>query len=225
MELAIDTSTDFASISLSNEGGVIAELTWHAVQKHTIELVPNIDYLLKQTGIVPEFLNAVYVARGPGSFNGLRVAMSTAKGLVFALRVPLISISTLEIEAYPFSFSKLLVCPIQSSGRNELATAFYRQDDEWRCLKEAYITTIDELCHSIEETTIFCGEIPDHLATHLLTVLGNRAIMPNTGICLRRAGYMAALGWQRLKRGEQDNPATIQPTYLRQPPITKRKVK
>ena len=80
MELAIDTSTDFASISLSCEGKTIAELTWHSGQNHTVELVPNITHLLNQTKLSPQSLGAIFVAKGPGSFNGLRVGMSTAKG-------------------------------------------------------------------------------------------------------------------------------------------------
>ena len=109
MELAIDTSTDFAGIALSSEGDVITELTWHSPQNHTVELVPNIDKMLKQSNITPESLNAVFVAKGPGSFNGLRVAMSTAKGLAFSLNIPLIAISTLEVEAYPFAFTRFIV--------------------------------------------------------------------------------------------------------------------
>ena len=145
MELAIDTSTDFASIALSREGSVITELTWRSAQKHTVELVPNIEYMLKQSNITPESLNAVFVAKGPGSFNGLRVGMSTAKGLAFSLNIPIIAISTLAVEAYPFAFTDLLLCPIQSAGRGELAVAFYRQNDELRCLQEAHITTVDVL--------------------------------------------------------------------------------
>ena len=225
MELAIDTSTDFAGIALSSEGDVITELTWHSPQNHTVELVPNIDRMLKQSNINPESLNAVFVAKGPGSFNGLRVAMSTAKGLAFSLNIPLIAISTLEVEAYPFAFTRLLLCPIQSAGRGELAAAFYRRDDEWRCLKEAHITTVDGLCRSIEETTVFCGEIPEQVAAQLRDVLGNKAVLPAKEVLLRRAGFLATLGWQRLKRGERDNPACLQPTYLRQPPITQRKVR
>jgi len=225
MELAIDTSTDFASIALSSEGDIIAELTWHSAQNHTVELVPNIDKMLKQSNITPESLNAVFVAKGPGSFNGLRVAMSTAKGLAFSLDIPLIAVSTLAVEAYPFAFTGLLLCPIQSAGRGELAAAFYRQNGEWQCLKEAHITTVDELCRSIEETAVFCGEIPEQVAVKLQDALGSKAVLPAKEVLLRRAGFLAALGWQRLKRGERDNPACLQPTYLRQPPITQRKVR
>src|SRR4030043_2225444 len=100
MELAIDTSTESCSIGLSHQGDTIAELTWHSGQNHTVELVPNIVRLLNPTKISTQSLRAVFVAKGPGSFNGLRVGISTAKGLAFSLSITMAGISTLEIEAY-----------------------------------------------------------------------------------------------------------------------------
>lgn len=225
MELAIDTSTDFASIALSHEGATISELTWHSGQKHTVELVPNIERMLRQAKVERKSLEAIFVAKGPGSFNGLRVGMSTAKGLAFALNIPLVGVSTLEIEAYPFAFTGLLLCPIQNAGRGEIATAFYRQSDEWCCVEEEHITTVEALCQRIDEETVFCGEIPEAVVEQLRQKLGKKAILPEAAARLRHASYLAMLGWRRLERGERDNPATLQPLYLRQPPITQRKTR
>ena len=225
MELAIDTSTDFAGIALSQEGTAIAELTWRSGQQHTVGLVPNIECMLGQMKVDQKSLGAIFVAKGPGSFNGLRVGMSTAKGLAFALSIPLVGVSTLEIEAYPFAFTGLLLCPIHNAGRGEIATALYRKDDEWRCLEEEHITTVDLLCQRIEEETVFCGEIPELVIPQLRQKLGKNAVIPEAAARLRRASHLAILGWQRLKKGEQDNPASLQPLYLRQPPITQRKVR
>ncbi len=225
MELAIDSSTDFCSIALSHQGETIAELTWHAGQSHTVGLVPNIVHLLNRTKVNPQSLSAIFVAKGPGSFNGLRVGISTAKGLALALNIPLVGISTLEVEAYPFAFTKLPLCPIHNAGRGEIATALYQQNDDWRCLVEEHITTVDALCQQIRRKTLFCGEIPPSVVEALQRNLGRQAIIPHSEARLRHASYLAALGWHRLNRGEQDNPASLQPLYLRQPPITQRKVK
>jgi len=225
MELAIDTSTYLASIALSREGETIAELTWHTERNHTVELIPNIEYLLNQTKLNEKSLAAIFVARGPGSFNGLRVGMSTAKGLAFALTIPLVGISTLEIEAYPFASTGLLLCAIHNAGREEIAVALYRQDQGWHRLKEEHITTVDVLCQYIEEKTVFCGEIPPPVIQQLRQTLGERAVIPDSATRLRHACYLAALGWQRLEQGYKDNPASLQPLYLRQPPITQRKIK
>jgi tRNA threonylcarbamoyladenosine biosynthesis protein TsaB len=225
MELAIDTSTNSCSIGLSRQGETIAELTWHSGQSHTVELVPNILRLLNQNKTSPQSLTAVFVAKGPGSFNGLRVGISTAKGLALALNIPLVGISTLEIEAYPFAFTKFPVCPIHNAGRGEIATALYQQTDDWRCLSEEHITTVDTLCRQIKQKTLFCGEIPASVAEQLQQKLGTSAIIPDAVARLRHASFLIVLGWQRLNKGDIDNTATLQPLYLRLPPITQRKVK
>jgi tRNA threonylcarbamoyl adenosine modification protein YeaZ len=225
MELAIDTSTNFCSIGLSREGEITAELTWHTRQNHTAELVPSIDRLLAQTNASSRDLKAIFIARGPGSFNGLRVGMSTAKGLAFSLGIPLVAIGTLEVEAYPFAFARLPVCPIHNAGRGEIATALYRQDDGWRCLSAEHITTVDALCQQTKRKTVFCGEIPSPVIEELKKKLDKYAIIPGAVARLRHAGYLAALACQRLDRGDVDDAASLQPLYLRQPPITLRKVK
>ena len=225
MELAIDTSTDFASIALSHQGNTLAELTWHSGQNHTVELAPNIERMLHQAKVEQKSLEAIFVAKGPGSFNGLRVGMSTAKGLAFALSIPLVGIGTLEIAAYPFAVTGLPLCPVHNAGRSEIAIAFYRWDNDWRCLAAEHITTVAALCQQINEKTVFCGEIPEAVAQQLREKVGEMAIIPESVARLRRAGYLALLGWKRLEKGEHDNSATLQPLYLRPPPITQRKAK
>lgn len=220
MELSIDTSTDTASIALSVDGVTQAEMSWTAGQNHTVELMPNIIHLLKQAKIDIGEMKAIIVAIGPGSFNGLRVGVGTAKGLAFALEVPLIGIGTLEVEAYPHAPTALPLCPLQPAGRGEIASATFQQvDGGWRKLAEERITTIDELCKGIDTATIFCGRFPDEAATRLKELLGERAIVYNK--TMRRAGFLAELGWKRLERGEADELATLQPLYLRHPAITK----
>jgi tRNA threonylcarbamoyl adenosine modification protein YeaZ len=225
MELAIDTSTDFCSIGLSRQGEMIAEMTWHSGQNHTVELVPNITRLLNQSESSPQSLDAIFVAKGPGSFNGLRVGISTAKGLACTLDIPLVGISTLEVEAYPFAFTKLPICPVHNAGRGEIAAAVYQLKDIWSCLTPEHITTAASLCRQNKRKTIFCGEIPPSVIEELQKCLARYAIIPYAAARLRHASYLAALGWQHLDTGQLDDAASLQPLYLRQPPITQRKVK
>jgi len=225
MELAIDTSTDYCSVGLSRNGIITAELTWRSEQNHTVELVPTIDRLFNQTNRNPDSVEAVFVAKGPGSFNGLRVGMSTAKGLAFALDIPVVGISTMEIEAYPFAFTGLPVIPIHNAGRGEIAAAVYQLQDTWHSVTPEHITTSEVLCQQIRRKTIFCGEIPASVMVELKKKLGKYAIIPEDEVRLRHAGYLAALGWQRLIKGQPDDATSLQPLYLRQPPITVRKVK
>lgn len=223
MELAIDTSTAVASLALAEQGLVKAELTWRSEMNHTVELLPNIVHMMTLAKVGPQALSAIIVARGPGSFNGVRVGVAMSKGLAVALNIPLVGIGTLEVMAFPHRHSGLPICPLLPAGREEVAVALFRQRrGRWLRLWEEQLLTPDGLFSRVEGKTLFCGEIPQPLMLLLEQSLGSRAVVEATqGI--RRAGYLAELGWQRLQQQAVDNPASLQPIYLRRPPITMRK--
>ena len=112
MQLAIDTSAETASLALADKGKILAEVSWRCGQNQTIQLLPRLEQLLKQNNLQLKSLNAVMVATGPGSYNGLRVGISAAKGLALGMDIPLIGLSTLEAIAYRNADSGLPVCPI-----------------------------------------------------------------------------------------------------------------
>ena len=224
MLLAIDTSTDTASLALVQDSETLAELTWRCEENHSVELLPRLTDLLNQTKSSLQSISSIAVARGPGSFNGLRVGVSTAKGLAFSLGIPIVGISTLEVEAYQHAEADLPICPIFNAGRGEIATATYRmKNNEWCQLASEHITTVETLCSQITTKTIFCGEFVTSIAGEIKKQLKQRAIISSSPARLRRAGFLAELGQKRLEAGDYDNPATLHPLYLRRPPITKRK--
>ena len=224
MQLAMDTSTGTASLTLVRDGYILAELTWRCGQNHTRQLLPNLNHLLHQFELSPAEITGIIVARGPGSFNGLRVGISAAKGLAFSLNVPIVGISSLEAEAYQHAETGLPVCPIFNAGRGEIATAMYqKRDGEWLQLADEDITTVEVLCSGITNRTIFCGEYVPTVAPQITELLKGKAVMPSVTTGLRRGGFLAELGLKRLEAGDNDEPATLQPVYLRRPSITRAK--
>jgi len=224
MQVAIDTSTDTASLALVQDGEVLAELTWRCGQNHSTQLLPNLSHLLKQTELSLQSASGIIVARGPGSYNGLRVGISTAKGLAFSLGIPIIGVSTLEVEAYQHAEMGLPICPIFNAGRGEITTAIYQKKrNKWCQLTAEHITTIDALCSQINSKTAFCGEFVSSIAEQLRKQLKQKAIILHPAAVLRRASFLAELGLKRFSAGDYDNPATLQPLYLRGPAITKPK--
>jgi len=222
--LSIDSSTDNASLAIARDGKVLAEIAWHSRQNHSVELMPNIERLLKQTNTDIKSIGCIIVARGPGSFNGLRVGISTAKGLAFGLGVPIIGIGTLEAAAYQYAEKGLPICSIMGAGRDEIATALYRLSaDKWQQVIAEHITTVDSLCEKIKSKTIFCGELTPFIIETLKLKLGRKAIIspPSAGPC--RATFLAELGLKRLQADVCDKPSTLQPIYLRRPQITQPK--
>jgi len=218
MELALDSSTDTASMALSRHGEVQAELSWLSEQNHTVEMMPNLLHLLAQAGIQFNDLEAIVVAKGPGTFNGVRVGVATAKALAFALAIPLVGISTLEVEAFPYAATGKPVCPVQNAGRTEIATARYQlQNGVWQRSVIEHITTVEDLCATITGETILCGRFSADIAQRITGLLGDRAIVSHG---LRRAGFLAELGWRRLEANDTDDPIALQPVYLRPPSVT-----
>jgi tRNA threonylcarbamoyladenosine biosynthesis protein TsaB len=225
MEIVIDTSTDISSLALVQGPEIIAELTWRCGQNHTVGLYPRLDFLLTSSGLDIKTADCIFVAKGPGSFNGLRVGVAAAKGLAFSLGIPIIGISTLESLAYQQAAAGFPVCVIQNAGREEIAVAVYqlKKRKGWCQVKEEHLTTLAGLQKEIKETTIFCGEITPVIAAQVKKLFKAKAIIPGPASQLRRAAYTAELGQQRLADNNYDNLATLQPLYLRRPPITERK--
>ena len=226
MELAIDTATDTASVAVSRKGIPVAEISWLAGQNHTVNLMPNTLHLFKLIGEELNKIDAVFVSLGPGSYNGLRAGLSAAKGLALSLDIKLIGIGTLEVEAYPHADAELPICVVHNIGRGEIASATYRMSDGgWQKTIEEHITTLEALCQTIDTKTVITGEFaafpPNQPDPKKLIVerLGDQVVLRET--TLRRAGFLAELGWMRLERGESDDIATLQPLYMRRPAITK----
>ena len=219
MYLAVDTSTDTAGLALVREGRPVAEMNWRAGRNHVRQLMPNLEHLLCQLEVTPDAITAVIVARGPGSFNGLRVGVSAAKALAFSLDVPIVGISSLEAEAFQYALTGRPVCPVF-----EIATALYRMaGGTWRQLAGERLTTVDALCAEVPAETLFCGEHVAAIAGRLQELLGDEALMVSPVSEIRRAAYLAELGIRRLEAGDCDDTAALQPVYVRGPSITKAK--
>ena len=216
--LAIDTSTSWASLALYGEGAVLAELGWPAGRAQTVALLGAIDQLLGYGGLAgPAELGAVAVALGPGSFNALRVGLSTAKGLCFALDLPLLGVPTLDAAAYPHIGRGRPVRAVIAAGRGRFVSALYRwsEDGLWRAGEYAN-TTFEGLAALIAEPTLLCGELPPH-RQHEWPVLAPAAQLVSPALGARRAACLAELAWARWQRGERDDPAAIEPVYLHSP--------
>jgi tRNA threonylcarbamoyl adenosine modification protein YeaZ len=225
MQLVIDTSTSYAAIALVQGYQIISELVWRCGSNHSVELSTRLLDLLNQNKVSINTLDCIIVARGPGSFNGLRVGVSEAKAIAFSLGIPIVGISTLEATAYQFAATELPICAIQNAGREEVAAAIFRRRIRkgWCRLLEEQITTLTALKTSIKEPTVFCGEYNETTAREIKTLFKSRALIPGPAGQIRHPAFLAELGQNRIAVKDYDNLAALQPMYLRRPPITERK--
>ena len=221
MILALDTSTARAGLALYDREGLLAEVTWKAGTSATRQLLPRVRQCLRLLTKAPADLTGLAVALGPGSFNGLRVCSSTAKGLARGLGIPIVGLSTLEIVAYPFSSQVLPVCAILKAGRSRVIQGiFQRHYGRWQRIGEFRNTTLEEICQETERATVFCGEIDPDMTALLQERLDKRALVASAAISVRRAGYLAEMAWNRFQETpEGDDVATLQPIYLTRPRI------
>ena len=156
--LALDTSTEWASVALYDGRDVLAEETWHAQRRHADELFPTIERLLARTRITLASIDKVAVATGPGSFTGLRVAIAAAQGIARGAGAAMVGISTLDVLAYPHAASKQRTCPLLPAGRGEFYAAFYQERNrKWQRRSPFIAATLPELCRQIGTHTLFVG--------------------------------------------------------------------
>ncbi len=211
MLLAIDTSTADAGIACyDGERGVIGECIWRAGRDHTAQLLPQIDLLLRHIRCARSDIQAVAVALGPGSWSGLRVGMSVAKGFALARDLPLIGIGTLQALAHQHRTSHLRVVPIINLGRGRVATL---ADDA----QDAQNVTLADLAAMMNEPALFCGDIDAETQATLRRLLHDRARFPSPAANVRRPAFLAELAWKRLIAGDHDSVAALEPIYLGQP--------
>ena len=122
MILSIETSTEVCSVAIHNQELLIAEKESVEAYSHAERLAPLIEEILKDNNISRKELTAIAVSAGPGSYTGLRIGISTAKGLCYALDIPLITIGTLEsmLESIKDNNVSNLLCPMLDARRMEV---------------------------------------------------------------------------------------------------------
>jgi tRNA threonylcarbamoyladenosine biosynthesis protein TsaB len=220
MLLAIDTSTKQAGIALYDGArGLIAEYNWQSANRHTEELMPVVAQMLAQASAKPSGLRAVAVALGPGSFTGLRVGLAAAKGLALANDLTLLGIPTLDTVAYPHQAQPVPVVAVLQAGRGRVYWAPYAHGPGgWAAQEPPRLSTVPELANTVVRPLMFVGEVSTADRETLISWAGRaRANFLPSALSLRRAGYLAELGWRRFDAGEADDPAALSPIYLQQP--------
>ncbi|HEU0164805.1 MAG TPA: tRNA (adenosine(37)-N6)-threonylcarbamoyltransferase complex dimerization subunit type 1 TsaB [Thermomicrobiales bacterium] len=206
--LALDTSTDQATVGLTN-GDLFAELRWPAGRSQTTSVLPAIDHLLTMNGLTMNAIAAIAVAIGPGTFTGLRVGLSIAKGLSLAKDIPLVSIKTLAITAYPYSGLGRPLLVTLPAGRGRVVWEIHDNGG----VSEPHNTTVPELIEVLvgRPDLFVAGEL---LPEHRATIAESHSLIESVGVAGRRGSVLAQLGWERWRRGDVDDAATLEPIYV-----------
>jgi tRNA threonylcarbamoyladenosine biosynthesis protein TsaB len=207
--LALDTSTSMASVALFDSRRVLSETLWLAGREHSTRLLVEVEAAFERIGRTRTDLTCLAVARGPGSFTGVRVALSVAKGVAAGLGIPLWGVSSLDVMAFAAGEIDLPVRAVLEAGRGRYATALYV---DGTCTQEARLATLDQLESLTDEPTLLIGELSPEaraqLERHPYARLAARAA------CARRAGYLAELGWRQGQSGDPGDPRAVDALYV-----------
>ena len=160
--LVLDSSGLVASVALIEDDQLIAEYTTGNKLTHSQTLLPMLDEVIKRTSFEIEDIDAVAVAKGPGSFTGLRIGAATAKGLGLALDKPIIPVPTVDGLAYQLFGTSMIICPMMDARRKQVYTGFYRfEGSEMKVLKEQCAQSVEDTLTQLREyneLVIFLGD-------------------------------------------------------------------
>lgn len=219
--LGIDSSGLVASAAILSDSTIAAEFTVNNKKTHSQTLLPMIEQVVKMADIELEELDAIAVAAGPGSFTGLRIGSSTAKGMALALKKPIISIPTLEGLAYRLTpVTDELVCPLMDARRNQVYTGIYEQKEEGvEVIRQQEAVAISELIdqvNALERPVVFLGDgVPVQRETLEEKIKVPYRFAP-AHLNRQSAAAVAALGAIYFKEGKTEDARDHKPIYLRQ---------
>jgi tRNA threonylcarbamoyladenosine biosynthesis protein TsaB len=207
--LALDTSTATASVALYDGQRVLSETSWQAGREHSTRLLVEVDVALERVGTTVSDLSGLVVACGPGSFTGVRVALSVAKGIAAARRLPLWGVNSLDVTSATAECTHLPVRAVLEAGRGRYATALYR---ECTRVESPRLATVDQLVGILLEPTLVIGELGIEVRTRLERE--TPASLASIASSVRRGGFLAELGWRRAQAGDPGDPRSVDAIYV-----------
>ena len=222
MILCLETSTAVCSVALVENGNVIALRESLDGQNHAEKITIFIDEVMKEAGLAYKDLDAVATSMGPGSYTGLRIGVSTAKGLCYAMEKPLIAIDTLAAMAYGFKDYKTtrlqdyklgsILCPMIDARRMEVYTAFFNEKLERTSETEALVIDENSFMEMKQDNHLYLfGDGADKLAS--LFENDERITVVEKFHC--SASYMAELADKAFKNNDFVDTAYFEPFYLK----------
>src|SRR5579863_352778 len=223
--LGLDTSTSIASLALI-AGGKVAASFERPVTSHGAALPSAVDELLRAAGLSIPDVGAIAIGTGPGSFTGLRIGISYAKGIAMASGCAMVGVPSFDaialaaLERNNIETGRV-ICVVTDARKGEVYAALYRVvADGLEKLSEELVVALKHLASRITEDVVFVGDERAKDAAALLKSRGHWVAVFETGMLDLRGACVAALGGAQFARGETDRAASIEPLYIRTPEAT-----
>ena len=219
--LSIESASLAASAALIEDDVLLAECTSNYKKTHSETLLPMIHEVMEMAGTKPEELSAIAVSSGPGSFTGLRIGAATAKGLAYALDIPVIPVPTLDAMAYGCFGSSFLLMPFMDARRNQVYAGIYEfEGDRFLVWKSSFAEdlglAVEEAKKLSKETgkqILFLGDGITTLKDKLIALMPEGLMMAPVSQRFQRASSVGALAFQLYAQGNYERAETFLPVY------------
>jgi tRNA threonylcarbamoyladenosine biosynthesis protein TsaB len=216
--LAVETSTQAGSVAVVDDEELVSERFVKTPRTHSERLLSAIDDVLEMSGVTLAELDGFAVSLGPGSFTGLRIGLSTVKGLAMATEKPLAGIPTLDVLAQNVPFTSRLVCPMLDARKSQIFAALFRwqEDGGLAKLTENMAVKPEDLLGRISEEVVVLGSGVRTYQEVILEKLGARTFIAPPHLQHPRAAVVGCLGLDLMKRkGFHGDPLHVVPVYVR----------
>ena len=214
--LAVDTATNSCSVAVTDDGKLAAELTISKDETHSKHLMELIHSVLQNAGFGVGDLDGLAVTIGPGSFTGLRIGISTIKGLALALGKPVVGVSTLKALARQCGQTPHLICPLLDARKGEVYAATYGFNKGQLIQKTGARAMIPEaVVEDIKSTCVFIGTGARVYRQRIIAVAGSLAHFVPEGQNTIKASSVAFLSMPRFEANDTDGISDLVPHYIR----------
>ncbi len=215
--LALDTSSKTVGVALLQDRDVLVETFFNLGINASLLLMPAIEKVLRDAELSVEGIDLWACTLGPGSFTGLRIGISTVKGLALATGRPVVGVSTLKALAFNGIQADRLLCPMMDAQRGQVYTALYRPEPDF-CLQrigEERLVGLDAFLPTIDEKVLFLGDGAITYRERIQEMLPGRSSFAAPHLHAVRASAVGLLGMGQYERGEVLDLLTFAPQYLR----------
>ena len=214
--LAVDTATTSCSVAIVDKTSLLSEFTIDREETHSKHLMDMIKAVLRMAGINFSDLDGFAVTRGPGSFTGLRIGLSTIKGLAVASEKPVVGVSSLEALAFQVSYSRDLICPILDARKGEVYFSRYRfLNGHLKKQTKERVAPPDKAVDDLNESCLFVGNGALLYKEMILEKMGGLASIAPMIQNTIRASTMAYLSMAKFEKNDTNDIEKISPYYIR----------
>ncbi|MCX5822635.1 MAG: tRNA (adenosine(37)-N6)-threonylcarbamoyltransferase complex dimerization subunit type 1 TsaB [Deltaproteobacteria bacterium] len=216
--LAIECATQTVGIAFLDQKKILAELYLDTGGGHAEVLLPALEKLFFLTGLTTERIDLLVCTTGPGSFTGVRIGVSTIKGLALATGKPIVGVSTLEALAMNVFPSRKLICPLLDARKNQVYAGLYRvgPDGYPEAVAPDRLTDIESLVKTlVAEEVDFVGEAAVLYQQQIFEGRARGSTLQTCRCCRLNASAVGLIGLHRYQHGRIEDPLTFSPRYLR----------